>query len=149
MHSPLPSAWVDKLFEKILVRYGTAWTRQWEGIDMAAVKADWAEELAGFVNHPKLLAYGLDHLPADRPPTVQQFAAACNRMPPEEFKALPAPQADRQRVAEVIAKIAKPEPKPAKTWAESLRKREVALERLTKFQRGAWREVLRPGEVGL
>lgn len=138
----LPSKWVDEIHARLLTRYGSAWLMMWEGIDMAAVRQDWAEELGGFVNHPQLIAYGLSNLPPDRPPTVQQFAAACNRMPAEDVVALPAPPADKQRVSQVIATLTKPEPQPAKAWAERLRAREVALERLTEYQRKAWREAL-------
>jgi hypothetical protein len=52
MHSPLPSEWVDRLFSRIAVRYGADWLRMWEGLDMAAVKADWAETLAGLAGPP-------------------------------------------------------------------------------------------------
>jgi len=142
MHTPLPDSWVERLMARIAIRYGSAWIRMWEGIDMAAVKADWAEELGGFQRSPDSLAYGLEHLPPDKPPTVQQFAAICNRAPTPGAPALPAPKADPAVVAKVLTAF-KPASNGPYSWADRLRSREVACERLTGFQRQAWREVLK------
>ena len=139
----LPDSWVDKIHARLLVRYGGAWRMMWEGIDMAAVREDWAEELAGFVSAPEALAWGLDHLPSDRPPTVQQFAAICNWLPTPAPLALEAPAADPARLAAVLQTLKRPDPRPAGEWADKLRQRDAALERLTPFQRAAWRDALR------
>lgn len=141
MQSRLPNAWVNKLFERILLRYGSEWTRRWEGIDMQAVKDDWAEELAGFHAHPDALAYGLTNLPPDKPPTVQQFAAICNRSPEPAQPRLPAPKATDAVVKKALEAI-KPAAGGPLAWAERLRAKEIALVRLTPFQRDAWRAVL-------
>lgn len=137
----LPDSWVKSLFARFQVRYGTAWTRMWEGIDMAAVRQDWAAELGGFVNRPDALAYGLENLPPDRPPTVQQFRAICNKVPEPAPKALPAPEASAEVVAAVREAI-KPSNNSPLAWANRLRAREVACEPLTPAQRQAWRDVL-------
>lgn len=140
----LPSKWVEEIHTRLLTRYGSAWLMMWEGIDMAAVRQDWAEELSGFVDKPECIKYGLDNLPVDRPPSVQQFAAACNRAPTPTPPALPAPPADPERVAAALEAI-KPAAGPADrlAWARRLRAREwSARERLTPFQRSAWRELL-------
>ena len=143
MHSPLPVSWVEKLFERFTARYGDAWLRKWEGIDMAAVKADWSEELAGLQNHPDALKYALQYLPVDWPPNVQQFKAICNRAPTQELPALPEPVANPDRVSEIVAGLAKVAGEMrSNDWPNRLRAREVALERLTPFQRNAWREAL-------
>lgn len=138
---PLPMPWVERLFAKFLVRYGAAWSRLWEGIPMEAVKADWAEELAGFQRRPEAIAYGLEYLPHDKPPTVQQFRALCNR------KSEPAPKAIRGPLAspDVVAKVRSgltPADNDPKAWARRLRARELACERLTPAQRAMWREAL-------
>lgn len=93
MHTTLPSGWVDSLFARLAVRYGSAWSAKWEGLDMAAVRADWADELAGYANRPEAIKHALGHLPPDRPPNVSQFLLLC-RHAPETMPALlnaPAP----------------------------------------------------------
>lgn len=77
----LPDAWVDSLFARMAVRYGSSWSAKWEGLDMAAVRADWAAELAGFAGWPEAISYGLQYIPADRPPTVTQFRELCRGAP--------------------------------------------------------------------
>lgn len=140
---PLPPAWVDKIFERMLVRYGSAWLRMWEGIDMAAVKEDWANELGGFIAYPENLAYGISKLPPDRPPTVQQFAAICNRSPPPPAPPmLEAPKADPVVVQKVKEAFTQKAESPT-AWAQRLRLRELGGDRLTIFQRDAWRAVVR------
>jgi hypothetical protein len=103
---PLPLQTVDRIFARLLVRYGSAWLRTWEGIDEAAVKADWANELRGASNAAILHALG--NLPPDRPPTVGQFRLLCiNRPVMYEHKQLerPAPsQEEKQRVREMLAR---------------------------------------------
>ncbi len=89
----LPASWVDSLFARLAVRYGSAWTAKWEGLDMAAVRADWADELAGYAARPDAIRHALGHLPPDRPPNVSQFLLLC-RNSPEPMPALlkaPAP----------------------------------------------------------
>lgn len=140
MQSPLPPAWIESLFARLMTRYGSAWMRMWEGIDPAAVKADWSEELAGFQNRPKALKYALEYLP-DRPPNVQQFKAICARAPEPTPPALPPPVTSPEVVAAALERMrATP---PPSHWALRLRAREVSLEeRLTSYQRRAWREAL-------
>ncbi len=100
MQTTLPAGWVDSLFARLQVRYGSAWTRMWEGVDLNAVKADWAEELAGLANAPESIKHALAHLPIDRPPNVGQFRALCIAAP-SKFVALPAPDMPPERKAEV------------------------------------------------
>jgi hypothetical protein len=71
---PLSKQYVDQIFARMLVRYGVAWLRMWDGIDMDAVKADWAETLAGF--GAATIRHALDHLP-ERPPNAMQFRDVC------------------------------------------------------------------------
>ena len=103
----LPDAWIDSLFARLAVRYGSAWSAKWEGLDMAAVRADWADELAGYAKRPEAIKHALGHLPPDRPPNVSQFLLLC-RNSPEPFPVLlPAPsvtEADKARVREMLAK---------------------------------------------
>lgn len=97
----LPLPWVDRIFEKLALVYGQAFLARWRDLDLDAVKADWAHELAGFEKHPEAIAYGLKNLPVDRPPNVLQFRAMCRKSPPPVFKALPAPAASEESKAKV------------------------------------------------
>lgn len=120
----LPTAWVDRIFEKLTLTYGQSFLRRWSDIDLNAVKSDWAHELSGFVAHPKAIAWALQNLPLDGPPTVLQFKFLARRAPPDELPRLEAPKADPERVAEELAKlapvIAKPFARPNKDWAHAI-----------------------------
>jgi hypothetical protein len=148
----LPDAWVDRIFARLAVRYGVAFTRQWDGIDPALVKADWAEQLSGLVADD--LDHGLHHLPVDRPPTVGQFRECCRRTPSSPPIALPSPPADPAVINRLLAKL-----RPAlqhqgdRGWAHRLKRRDEAGERLSLFQRQCYREALygsgtAPNETG-
>jgi hypothetical protein len=141
----LPEPWVEKIFRKLSATYGAAFQRQYDGVDLADVKANWAHELAVFQQAPDAIAYGLDHLPADhRPPTVLQFRDLCRR-PTEHATStlkLPLPKPDP-----VIARAIRDAWKPVGTagpraWAERFRDREERGERLTQAQRTMWRAAL-------
>lgn len=90
----LPAHWVDQLFRKLSIRYGRQFMARWDGIDEADVKADWAEVLGGFVRRPDCIAYAMEHLPVDKPPTAAQFRELCRSMPAERevYRALPSPR---------------------------------------------------------
>lgn len=74
----LPEAWVDRIFDKLTLVYGHQFLSRWDGMPIADVKADWGHELRGFAQNPNAIAYGLDHLPPGKPPTVLEFRAICN-----------------------------------------------------------------------
>ena len=99
----LPDAWVDRIFEKLTLVYGRAFLDRWRDIDIAAVKADWAHELAGMQQHPHMIAYALEHLPPGEPPTVLQFRDIARKMPPPKVDLLDAPKVDCDRVAALLA----------------------------------------------
>ena len=102
---PFPSNWLDSLFARLSVRYGAAWMRQWDGVDIAAVKADWAEELSGFETRPEAIRHAIQHLPIDRPPTVGQFVALCRSAPVMAPPALPAPKLSDEMKARIGSKL--------------------------------------------
>lgn len=140
----LPDSWVDSLFARLQVRYGAAWTRMWEGLDIAAVKADWAAELGGFGSRPDAISYALDNLPPDYPPTCTAFGMICRRRPDPVVKELPAPVASKEAVERAVAKAVRGTDAPSgKAWAWRLRKREMECDRLTGAQRSMWREALK------
>jgi hypothetical protein len=101
----LSERYVEAIFTRMLVRYGTAWTRMWEDIPMDAVKADWATEIGQASG--EAIRYALDHLPPDRPPNVAQFKALMLNRPTKGYVELPRPEAtpeEKQRVRELLAK---------------------------------------------
>lgn len=104
----LPMPWVEKIFAKLQLTYGRAFILQYDGLEPAAVKSDWAHELAGYENHPDSIAFALQNLPMDKPPNVLQFRAMCRKAPPPVFKALPVPEAtpeQREKVRRMIAEL--------------------------------------------
>lgn len=86
--------WVNRLFMRLQVRYGSAWNLMWEGIDPDAVKADWEENLRNvFAKNPQAIVYALEHLP-ERVPTSDQFRKLCREAPwpqPEQPLMISAP----------------------------------------------------------
>jgi hypothetical protein len=104
----LPSPWVDKIFEKLSLIFGQAFIRQWEGMDVGIVKADWADELGCFEKSPDSISYGLENVNPDRPPNVLQFKAICVKAPQYAPPALPRPkatEADRDRVRRMLSQV--------------------------------------------
>lgn len=103
------SDWIDALFDRLAVRYGALFTRQYDGIDLAAVKADWAGMLGGL--GASALRYGLANL-ASLPPNAIQFRDICLRAPAEFPPMLEAPRADPAVVAAVRAGITMEQAEP-------------------------------------
>lgn len=102
----LPAPWVDRIFDKLTMTYGQSFLRRWQDIDLNAVKSDWAHELAGFAQHPRAIAWALQNLPANTPPTVLEFRATARKAPAEDVPRLDAPKADPERVARELQKLA-------------------------------------------
>ena len=44
---PLPLQYVERIHQRLMVRYGSAWVSKWAGVDQSAIQADWAEQLDG------------------------------------------------------------------------------------------------------
>lgn len=84
----LPSNWVEPIFTKLTLIYGQAFLRRWQDLDLDAVKADWAHELDGLDKSPQRIAYALQNLPIDKPPTVLEFRSIAWKMPAETNNAL-------------------------------------------------------------
>lgn len=102
---PFPSSWVDHLFAKFAARYGAAWSRAYQDVDPAAVKADWAEVLDGYEAKHDAIRYGLRYLPVDRPPTATQFREICAKCPSYDIPKLVAPvdPPDPERVRAAVS----------------------------------------------
>lgn len=121
--SSLPEPWVDRIFDKMAVTYGSAWLNKWEGLDIASVKANWGHELRGFQQSPQAIKYALEHLPSDFPPTVLQFRDMCIRRPESLPKQLPAPKADDAVVKAVVGGLKRSAGVDPKEWAYRLQER--------------------------
>lgn len=126
----LPTAWTDRIFDKLTLTYGQAFLRRWSDIDINAVKSDWAHELSGFENFPKSIAWALQNVNPERPPTVLEFRALARRAPQEDSPRLERPKADPKLVAEELAKLAPLKEvefaRPNTNWAHSIVARHAA-----------------------
>jgi hypothetical protein len=101
----LPDSWLDHLFGRLAVRYGDAWLRKWDGVQMSAVRADWAQVLDGV--NGDAIAYGLQYLPAEYPPTAAAFKALCSGHRGQNTLLLPLPEVEvnHAAVAKLRAKV--------------------------------------------
>lgn len=80
---PLPEAWIERLFERMSGYYGARFADAWRGIDPAAMKRCWAEELAGYSRDE--IAAGVRALKTrDWPPTLPEFLKLCR--PPTDTR---------------------------------------------------------------
>lgn len=153
MPEPLPRSWVQRIFAKLAVRYGTMFKNRYAGLDEAEVWADWAEVLAGLQSRPEAIAHAIASLPADSPPTATQFRDLCQRAPVMATKALPPP--DAKANPELLAKLKDVVTLRAShsiAWAVALARKEAwqdenpravsRHERLTLAQRSMWRRAL-------
>lgn len=102
----LPSSWVDRIFDKLTLTYGQAFLRRWQDLDMNAVKSDWAHELDGFDQNPKAIAYALQHLNPEKPPTVLEFRALAYKCPSEQPVMIDQPRATAERIASELLRMA-------------------------------------------
>ena len=119
----LKMAWVDRIFERLAIRYGERFLNRWRGIDLDMVKHDWATVLEGFEHWPTALSYALDNLDDEKPPTATQFRSIAQKAPKPATISLPAPKADPDRVACEFQKLASLRNKVAfndKGWADAI-----------------------------
>ena len=137
----LPNAWVDRIHTRLLVRYGNEWISKWAGIPEEAVKADWANELAGV--RAESIAYALDHLPRDRAPNAAQFHELCRCRPEPAALALPDyTRADPEVVKAVTGAVKRAAGNDPKAWARRLKARIDAGYKPTITQRNMVRDAL-------
>lgn len=102
----LPAAWIDKIFDKLTLTYGQTFLRRWQDLDLNAVKSDWGHELDGFDKSPKAIAYALQNLNPERPPTVLEFRAICYKCPSDQPVMIAQPRAAAEKIAEELLKMA-------------------------------------------
>lgn len=133
----LPAPWVDKIFAKLTLAYGRDFLGRWEGLDINAVKSDWAHELAGFQQQPDAIAYGLQHLP-EKCPNVFEFRAMCRRSPAQALPQIEHSPAGKDRIAAELKKLAPVlQSKPStdfRDWARRIVARHDDGDRITRAQ---------------
>lgn len=137
---------IDRLFDKLAIRYGRSFLDQWLGQDIEDVKADWIDELRPFIKSPEVFAWALDHLP-ERAPNVGQFKALCRQAPRKPTPALPAPPVNPERAREcfaaVAAALAPKKNADPKQWARDLITKHEAGEKVQPAALNAARRALR------
>lgn len=144
----LPLPWVDRIFAKLTLVYGQQFLNRWRDLDMDAVKFDWANELDGFENHPTAIAFALQNIDPEKPPTVMMFRAIANRAPAADLPSLPAPKADPARVAAEFEKLTQLRTTPTsphgmKEWAYRLKERDARGEKINSYQRMSYKIALK------
>jgi hypothetical protein len=120
----LPASWVDRIFDKLTLTYGQSFLRRWQDIDMNAVKSDWGHELDGYERFPKAIAWALQNLPPEKPPTVLEFRNLARRAPEDEVPRIEPSSAGKARIAAELARITpiiegKP-PADSRDWARRI-----------------------------
>lgn len=145
MREPLPMQWIDRLFTKLTLTYGAPFMARYDGLDLAMVKAEWAEGLAGYqVDHGAAITWALGALP-DRAPNLIEFRALCRHAPTPAKKLLEGPPPEKPnpemlaKVAEVLTEKA---PADAKQWARDLAEKDAQGLPLSVTQRRMYRAAL-------
>ena len=72
----IPEKWIESLFERMLLSYGSKFSEQWKGIDSDKIKKHWAISLGELTREE--LKVGVSKLGAlDWPPSLPQFIKLC------------------------------------------------------------------------
>lgn len=100
----LPIKAIDRLFERLGMTYGKAWSNLWDGMPVQDVKSLWAHELAFYANHLDDVAWALENLP-ERAPNIIEFRNLCRKAPRKEVLKLDNNKADPERVASELSKL--------------------------------------------
>jgi hypothetical protein len=143
----LPTAAIDRLFDRLAMSYGTEFTNKWGTLGSAEVKSHWAHELGIFVDNLQAIGWALKNLP-DRCPNLIEFKSLCRQAPRPDMKALPPPRANPEIVdkelAKIVQKLAKPQTDNVdhKRWAKKLQQRHENGENLSMFQIKCYRDAL-------
>lgn len=138
---------VERILSKLALTYGVRANDQYRDMDADMVRANWALEMDGV--SVDAIRYACAHLPEHHPPNVIEFRKLCQgRRSEHEQLRLPPPTPDppsagmRARMAAAMAPLQVRASTDPRAWARRLRQRELACERLTPYQREAWRDAL-------
>jgi len=118
----LPSAWIDRLFDRFAALYGRHWFDAWADVPMADVKDSWQEAIGNASG--EAIRRALEHCATHNkfPPTAPEFAELCRefRTPAVAVNALPAPKTSMPHaVAKAVENFGKPKGDPKK-WARTI-----------------------------
>ena len=102
----MPLQAVDRLFSRLTMTYGPAFTRTFEGLELNEVKSLWAHELAFYCTQDRMIdvAWALENLP-ERAPNIIEFRNLCRKAPARELPKLPEPKADLERLRKELARL--------------------------------------------
>lgn len=126
----LPDSSINRIFSEMVLTYGSDWMMKWEGLDIDALRKQWAKDLGGFVNRLDAIEFALEHLPVDRPPNSLQFRVICMAAPAPDvpvqpqLPAMPPQKADISRLKAELGRLKTLQAETAKTpraWAKRLR----------------------------
>jgi len=118
---PLPFPFVERIHQRLQVRYGSAWVAKWAGIDQAEIQADWADALDGM--SVESIRKAFESLPPDFPPTATAFRAL-GHIPEERQPAPQLPPPDpvgMKRIAGALGSVVNHQETPAE-WMQRLRR---------------------------
>jgi hypothetical protein len=73
---PLPTAWIEKLFERMAALYGSKFADMWRGTDPEQVKALWSQEL-GKLSREEVAKGAQALMTLEWPPSLPQFINLC------------------------------------------------------------------------
>jgi hypothetical protein len=73
---PLPTAWIEKLFDRMAALYGSKFADMWRGADPAEVKKLWADEL-GKLTREEVTKGAQALMTLEWPPSLPQFINLC------------------------------------------------------------------------
>jgi hypothetical protein len=73
---PLPMAWIEKLFDRMVSLYGHKFLDMWRDVNLQGVKETWAQEL-GKLSRDEVARGANALLAQEWPPTLPQFIKLC------------------------------------------------------------------------
>jgi hypothetical protein len=93
--TPLPNAWIERLFDRLIAMYGRKFLDLWSGLDLERVKLAWAEDLSGYTANE--LRAGIEACKGKPwPPTLPEFMTFCR--PPIDAKVEWAEAVEQMRI---------------------------------------------------
>ena len=95
----LPVEYVERIHQRLAIRFGSRWSSMWAGIPQADLVQDWSEQLSRLTVEG--IKFALENLPTEFPPNASEFRAIANRAPVAAPLMLGAPEVDP-----VVAKAA-------------------------------------------
>jgi hypothetical protein len=106
--SDFPKNWVELLFRRFSVMYGSKWTAMWADVPMADVLDAWQTDLDGV--KPEQIKRALEHMKSHNPfpPTLPEFLGICRqfRPQPSNVRYLAAPKTEMPaNVKALLAKL--------------------------------------------